>query len=128
VGKAVVIVHDADVRALIVELLAEVDLEAVVEQVIPSGVDDPAVVVTDLGPRYDSGKARAAIRRLHERWPGTPVVLLTSHRAAIEEPDQLGAEALILKPFDMADLTGAVSALIARSGTREQAHHLRLEA
>lgn len=123
-----VIVRDADVRALLVELLAEIDLEAVVELAIPSGVDDPVVVVTDLGPRYDPAKARAAMRRLHERWPGTPVVLLTSHRAAVEEPDHLGAEALVLKPFDMDDLTSAVTALIARSRTREQAHHLRLEA
>jgi FixJ family two-component response regulator len=128
VGKAVVIVRDADVRALIVELLAEIDLEAVVELVIPSGVDDPVVVITDLGPRYDPVKVRGAMRRLHERWPETPVVLLTSHRAAAEEPDQLGAEALILKPFDMDDLTSAVLVLIARSRTREQAHHLRLEA
>jgi AmiR/NasT family two-component response regulator len=124
----VVIVRDADVRALLVELLAEIDLEAIVEMAIPSGVDDPVVVVTDLGPRYDPAKARAAMRRLHERWPGTPVVLLTSHRAAVDEPDQLGAEALILKPFDMDDLTSAVAVLIARSRTREQAHHLRLEA
>jgi DNA-binding NarL/FixJ family response regulator len=124
----VVIVRDADVRALIVELLAEIDLEAVVELVIPSGVDDPVVVITDVGPRYDPVKARGAVRRLHERWPETPVVLLTSHRAAAEESDQLGADALILKPFDMDDLTSAVLVLIARSRTREQAHHLRLEA
>lgn len=127
-GRAAVIVRDADVRALVVEILAEIDLEAVVELAIPSGVDDPVVVVTDLGPRYDPAKARAAIRRLHERWPNTPVVLLTSHRVATEEPDQLGAEAIILKPFDMDDLTNAVTVLIARSGTRERAHHLRLEA
>ena len=127
-AKAVVIVRDADVQALIVELLSEIDLEAVVELVIPSGVDDPVVVVTDLGPRYDPAKARAAVQRLHERWPDTPVVLLTSHRAAVEEPDQLGVEALILKPFDMDDLTSAVTRLIARSGTHEQAHRLLLEA
>jgi DNA-binding NarL/FixJ family response regulator len=128
VGKAIVIVRDPDVRALVIELLAEIDLEAIVELALPSGVDDPAVVVTDVGPRYDPGKARAAIRRLHERWPGTPVILLTSHRRATEEPDRLGAEALILKPFDMDDLTSAVTLLIARSRTREQDHRLRLEA
>lgn len=128
VGKAVVIVRDADVRDLLIELLAEIDLEAVVETVVPSGVLDPLVVLTDLGPRYDPRKARAAVRRLHERWPHTPVVLLTSHRAATEESDQLGADALILKPFDMDDLTGAVRRVIVRSGTREPARHLRLEA
>ena len=128
VGKAVVIVRDADVRALVVELMTEIDLEAIVELAVPSGVDDPVVVITDVGPRYDGARARAAVRRLHERWPQTPVVLLTSHRAAVEERDQLGAEAIILKPFDMDDLTSAVTALIARSRTREQAHHLRLGA
>jgi DNA-binding NarL/FixJ family response regulator len=128
VEKAVVIVRDADVRQLLIELLSEIDIEAVVETVVPSGVLDPLVILTDLGPRYDPVKARAAVRRLRERWPQTPVVLLTSHRAATEETDQLGAEALILKPFDMDDLTDAVRMVIARSETREPAHHLRLEA
>ena len=127
-GKAVVIVRDADVRDLLIELLREIDLEAVVETVVPSGVVDPLVVLTDVGPRYDPRKASAALRRLRERWPQTPVVLLTSHRAATDEPDQLGADALILKPFDMDDLTDAVLDVIARSGTREQAPRLRLGA
>jgi DNA-binding response OmpR family regulator len=128
VGKAVVIVRDADVRDLLIELLREIDLEAVVETVVPSGVVDPLVVLTDLGPRYDPRKARAGVRRLRERWPQTPVVLLTSHRAVSDEPDQLGADALILKPFDMDDLTDAVLDVIARSGIREQAPRLRLGA
>lgn len=127
-GKAVVIVADADIRDLLIELLQEVDLEVVVEAVVPSGVVDPLVVLTDLGPRYNSTKARAALRRLRERWPETPIVLLTSHRAATEEPDQLGADALILKPFDMDVLTDAVRDVIARSGIREQAPRLRLGA
>jgi DNA-binding response OmpR family regulator len=128
VGKAVVIVGDADVRDLLVELLEEIDLEAVVETVVPSGVIDPLVVLTDVGPRYDPRKASAALRRLRERWPETPIVLLTSHRAATEDPDQLGADALVLKPFDMDDLTDAVRFVIARSGTREQEPRLRLGA
>lgn len=123
-----VIVRDADVRDLLIQLLAEIDLEAVVETVFPSGVVDPLVVLTDLGPRYDPRIARAAVRRLRERWPHAPVVLLTSHRAANEDPDQLGADALILKPFDMDDLTDAVRLVIARSGTPEQAPRLRLGA
>lgn len=123
-----VIVGDADVRDLLIELLQEIDLEAVVESVVPSGVVDPLVVLTDVGPRYDPLKASAALHRLRQRWPETPIVLLTSHRAAAEEPDQLGADALVLKPFDMDDLTGTVRDVIARSGKREQAPRLRLGA
>lgn len=124
-GKAVVIARDADERELLLELLDEIGLDAVVETVIPSGVTDPAIVLTDLGARYDATKGRAAVRRLRERWPHAPVVLLTSHRAATEESDQLGADALILKPFDVDDLTDAVGTLIARSEGREREPRLR---
>lgn len=127
-GKAVVIARDADERELFVELLGEIGLETVVETVISSGVVDPAIVLTDLGVRYDPAKGRAAVQRLHERWPGAPVILLTAHRAAAEESDQLGADALILKPFDVDDLTDAVRRLIARSETREQEPRLRVGA
>lgn len=128
VGKAVVIARDADERELLIELLGEIGLEAVVEAVIPSGVDDAAVVLTDLGARYEATIGRAAVRRLRERWPHAPIVLLTSHRAAMEEADQLGADALVLKPFDVDDLTDAVQTLIARSGTRVPERRLPLGA
>ncbi len=127
-GKAVVIARDPDMRDLLVELLDEIGLEAVVETVVPSGVTDPTVVLTDLGARYDPTKGRAAVGRLRERWPHAPVIVLTSHRAATDESDQLGADALILKPFDLDELTDAVSRLIARSGTRERDLRLPLRA
>ena len=85
-GKAVVIARDADERALLTELLEDIGLESVAEAVIPSGVGDPAVVLTDLGPRYDATRGRAAVRDLRQRWPHAPVILLTSHRAATDEP------------------------------------------
>ena len=128
VEKAVLIARDADERELLIELLADIGLETVVDTSIPSVVTDPAVVLTDLGARYDPRKGRAAVRRLRERWPQAPVILLTSHRAAADESDQLGADALILKPFDVDDLTDVVSSLIARSETRALGPHLRSEA
>jgi len=88
VEKAVLIARDADERELLIELLADIGLETVVETAIPSVVTDPAVVLTDLGARYDPRKGRAAVRRLRERWPQAPVILLTSHRAATDESDQ----------------------------------------
>ena len=123
-----VIAGDADERALFAELLEDIGLEAVLETVIPSGVMDPSVVLTDLGPRYDPSRARLALRRLRERWPNAPVVLLTSHRAVLEEPDQLGADALLLKPFDVDDLCDAVLTLIARSEAHEREPRLHLGA
>jgi DNA-binding NarL/FixJ family response regulator len=128
VGTAVVIARDVDERELLVELLDDIGLEAVVETVIPSGVTEPSVVLTDLGARYDPTKARAAVSRLRERWPHAAVILLTSHRAATDETDRLGADALIQKPFDVDDLTDAVRRLIVRSERPEQGPRLRLGA
>ena len=122
------IARDTDERELLIQLLDDIGLTGVVETVIPSGVPDPAIVLTDLGPRYDAATGRAAVRRLRERWPGVPVILLTAHRAAADEADQLGADALILKPFDVDDVTNAVARLIARSGTRAPERRHLLEA
>src|SRR5690349_15954171 len=97
------------------ELLTEVEVEAVAEIAIPSGVEDPALILTDLGSRYDPDKARAAVHRLRERWPDAPVLLLTSHRAVMDESDRLGADAIILKPFDVDDLMDAVRLLTVRA-------------
>jgi DNA-binding response OmpR family regulator len=127
-GKAVVIVRDEDERDLLTELLEDIGLEAVAESVIPSGVSDPVVVLTDLGAIYDATRGRAAVRHLRERWPDAPVILLTSHRAATDEPDQLGADALLLKPFDVDELTDVVSSLISRSEKRAPELRLRLGA
>jgi len=92
VGKAVVIAGDADERALFVELLEDIGLEAVLETVIPSGVTDPSIVLTDLGPRYDPSRSRGALRRLRERWPNVPVVLLTPTDFAVRFSQSVGAE------------------------------------
>ena len=123
--RAVIITQDADERQLLTELLNEVDFDAVAEIAIPSGVADPAIILTDLGARYDPAKARVAVHRLSERWPNAPVLLLTSHRPAMDEPDRLGADALILKPFDVDDLINTVRLLTVRAERPAQEPRLR---
>jgi CheY-like chemotaxis protein len=102
-----VIEDDVVLRRLLVDVLRDeahgeviaVDFD---EAVGPRRFD---LVLTDLpARRYVATQARDWVRSLRERFPGTPIVLCTAHQRAGTEPDRLGADALLPKPFDIAHL------------------------
>jgi CheY-like chemotaxis protein len=73
------------------------------------------LIVTDLpGSRYASAQARDWVRSLRERFPATPIVVCTAHRQADKEPDRLGADALLPKPFEIAELLRTTELLTVR--------------
>lgn len=71
------------------------------------------VVITDLVtlPTYDATKARVWVALLRQRFPGAPVIVCTAHGEAAGEPDRLGADAVITRPFDVDELAAAVQRL-----------------
>jgi DNA-binding NtrC family response regulator len=73
----------------------------------------PGVVITDLVglDRYETGRARASVRRVQERYPATPIVVCTGYEQAAEESDRLGAAAVLPKPFTIEALLQTVSRL-----------------
>ena len=75
----------------------------------------PDLVITDLVglDRYESGRARASVRRVQERYPATSIVVCTGYEQAAEEPDRLGAAAVLRKPFTIEALTQVVARLAA---------------
>ena len=75
----------------------------------------PDLVITDLVglDRYESARAHAAVRRVQERYPATPIVVCTGHEEAVEESDKLGAAAVVRKPFMIEALIGTVARLAA---------------
>ncbi|MGH2451286.1 MAG: response regulator [Candidatus Limnocylindria bacterium] len=76
------------------------------------------VIVTDLvvTEGYDGAAARSSIARLRSRFPGIPILVCTAHLDASHEPDRLGADAVIAKPFDLDDLVRTVEALVRDRG------------
>lgn len=76
----------------------------------------PDLVVTDLIPltAYRSDLARSWIDTVRARFPAAPIVIVTAHADAASEPDALGAEDVVMKPFDVETLLEKIRRLLAR--------------
>ena len=72
------------------------------------------LVITDLVPlkSYRRGSALAWVVSLRMRFAGSPLFILTAHAAAMAEPDKLGADAILAKPFDVEVLLARVDELL----------------
>lgn len=114
---ATIVVLDDD--RVMVDLLRMVIEEAGHTALTASHIDDiPAqvradLVVSDLMPltSYRAEPARRWIRDLRARF-AAPVVVVTAHAAAAAEPDKLGADAVIPKPFDVEALMATIDGLV----------------
>jgi DNA-binding response OmpR family regulator len=115
VGTIVVFDDDrvmVDLLRLVIEEAGHTALTATNIDEIPAEVRAD-LVVTDLMPltSYRADLARRWIRDLRARFPA-PVVVVTAHLAATAEPDKLGADAVISKPFDVDALMATIDGLV----------------
>ena len=78
---------------------------------LPSGHYD--AVLTDLVTLnvYDLDRTRAWVRSLTDRYQGVPVIVVTAHAKALDDRAVLGAAQVVIKPFDVDELLGAVRAV-----------------
>jgi two-component system response regulator AtoC len=85
----------------------------------------PAVVVMDLKMPVMDGIE--ALRRLREGGNDVPVVVITAHGAvdSAVEATRLGASAYLSKPFDLRELTIAVTKALAEDKLKQEVHWLR---
>ena len=72
------------------------------------------VVITDLVPlkAYGRDPALAWVASLRRRFPGSPLLILTAHAEALAEPDMLGANAILTKPFEVEALLAKLNELL----------------
>ena len=112
---AKILVLDDDL--IILDLLQTVLTDAGYDTIIASGPEAiPAnaaadLVITDLVPlkAYQRDVALRWVASLRARFPAAPVLVVTAHRAAAAEPDMLGANAIITKPFDVDTLLARIA-------------------
>jgi CheY-like chemotaxis protein len=99
------VLSDAGYEVLLVDDLDRVAADAA-----------PDLVITDLVSLrgYDGRRARAAVHRVQERYPGIPIMVCTAHEQAMDESDRLGAAAVLAKPFTIEALIEIVARLAAR--------------
>src|SRR6266581_5463779 len=94
---------------VILDLLQTVLTDAGYDIVLAPGLDaippdtTVEVVITDLVPSKAYGRETALewIASVRARFAGVPVLVVTAHADAVAEPDMLGADAIITKPFDV---------------------------
>ena len=122
----------ADLRLVLEDAGYEVcgDARDGIEAVELARTRRPDLVVMDLAlPRVDGVEA---IRRIRDE-RDTPVVALSGYRegSLVDQAMQVGAAAYVLKPFQEADLVGAVTrtlsehrARVASNAERERRHQL----
>jgi DNA-binding NtrC family response regulator len=79
---------------------------------VPDGTRADLLII-DLIPleAYRRELALEWVTRLRDRFGAVPIVVITAHAAAVAEPDQLGASAIIGKPFDVDALLRTVDEL-----------------
>jgi|SRR5207247_3250792 len=80
---------------------------------IPPGATADLVII-DLVPlkAYRRDHALEWITSIRARFAGAPLFVVTAHAAAMDEPDRLGADAILAKPFDVETLLTRVDELL----------------
>lgn len=112
----VLVIDDDEVIAeLLQSVLAEGGHDATavpsLDHARPAHID---LVVTDLisASPYTLAGASAWVAEVRRRLPGVPVVVCTAHRAASGDWADMGADAVLTKPFDLEELLTIVRRLV----------------
>ena len=117
--RIVLIEDDPAIAALIEEILADLGHQVDVHPHLTDGTidGDADLVIADLvGLRgYELESARRWIARVRVAFPKAAVIVSTAHApAALSGGPALGADAVVTKPFDIAEFTETVESLLGR--------------
>lgn len=84
--------------------------------------EPPSAVVMDLIglEAYERRTALERVRAMRQQFPGVPVVICTAHARALAEPDRLGADAVIAKPFSVEAFVDTVEGVLRRGPNRDR--------
>lgn len=115
--RIVLIEDDPDIAALVEDMLTEVGHTVEVIDHLEDGSVDPTapLVITDLLALrgFDPEAARRWIARVRAAFPNAKVVVSTAHApAGAVGALAIGADAVLVKPFDVSVFTETVEALL----------------
>jgi DNA-binding response OmpR family regulator len=87
---------------------------------VPIGATADLVII-DLIPlkAYKREAALEWVTSVRGRFSGAPLFVVTAHAPAVAEPDMLGADAILAKPFDVEDLLAKVDELLGDGHMRK---------
>ena len=119
--RIVLIEDDPDIAALVQDMLGEIGHAAEIVDRLPEGVADPDVplVITDLLAvrSFEVGLARDWIARVRAGYPRAKVLVSSAHApAASVGAAAIGADAVLVKPFEITTFTETVESLLSLLG------------
>ncbi len=112
-SRAILVVDDdEDIRAVLHESLAAEGHAVVASDFGALPLGPFSIVLTDM-PRwpYDAEDGRRWVRYLRQRYESARIMLCTAQHLVHRESDSLGADEIVDKPFDLADLFERVANL-----------------
>ena len=117
VTRILIIEDDRAIRDLFREVLGDEGYELVFVDGLEQAKDTaPDLVITDLvdAHPFKGALARAWVARVKRRYPATPIIVCTAYEQATEEVDRLGADAVLIKPFNIEALVETVTRIAGR--------------
>jgi CheY-like chemotaxis protein len=112
--SVLVVENDYAVRATVVEGLRDSGLVVEETDGADGSIDEwrGDVIVTDsFAMPYSAETVVAYLKDLRSRFDGAGLVVLTGHNGASVDADQLPADAVVMKPFDLEHLIDVVTAV-----------------
>jgi DNA-binding response OmpR family regulator len=116
VSTIVVIDDDEVIRDLLETVLMDQGHVPVVVSALDEVASEthPDLVITDLVTvkGYDRESAARWVGELRDRFAGVPLIVVTAHRQPLADGDDLGADAVMAKPFDVEALLARIDQLV----------------
>ena len=125
--SVLIVEDDDDVRATLVEALRDSGLLVEASDVAGAAIDawHGDVIVTDtFASPYRTEAVVAYLTKLRSRF-AAGLVVLTGHNRAVADAAQLPADAVVMKPFDLADLIGVIETVARDRRDRDARNHER---
>jgi len=117
VFQVAVIEDDDAIRALVHDVLSDAgfEVEAVADPVLLAAGWRGDVILTDAISRsYSVAITRSAVSELRRRF-SAPVVVMSAHAEIVRDRALLGADDVLMKPFELDDLVRVVGRVCSSS-------------
>jgi DNA-binding response OmpR family regulator len=111
--RVAVVESDADVRSMLAEVLGESAFEVIVvadRRSLPASWRGDVIITDTFRSAYRVHDAVALVRGLRARY-GASIIVLTGHSEIMADADEIAADAVVMKPFELESFVALIGTL-----------------